>query len=175
MIGQALLFFVDIQFLDIVDQLLFQAIAVIVHTGQFCQTFFQALSDFLYAALFEGFDFFHQCFDARQILFKLFCQGFTFLRSELHQFLCSHFHQGKHFLPFLFAQLFHCYGLHHVGHTHQHTPHVSTIHSDTMCLAHVLHLSQVIAHHIGIDRSCRRGSILFYPKGKVHLAALQLL
>ena len=57
MVGKSLFFFADVEFLNIVDELLFQAVFVVVHAFQFFQTLRQALADFFNARFLKRFDF----------------------------------------------------------------------------------------------------------------------
>ena len=57
MVGKSLFFFADVEFLNIVNELLFQAVFVVVNAFQFFQTLCQALADLFNARFLKRFDF----------------------------------------------------------------------------------------------------------------------
>ena len=60
MVAEALLLLADVEFLDVVDEFLLEAILVVFHLGNLLQTVDDALADFLHARLLVGFNLLQQ-------------------------------------------------------------------------------------------------------------------
>ena len=142
MVGEALLFLVDIEFLDVVYHLLLEAVVAIVD--------FQAVEpvDNLLAYLVGAlrlilFNLFEQGGDVMDFLFKLLLHGLALLTAESGEAMEGIANSLAHGLPLLIGGLGLCgLGLHHSRHAAQHAPPVLRL-ADTQFLARTLYLAHV--------------------------------
>ena len=115
-VGEALLFLVDVQLFDVVDKLLFEAVLVIIHADGLFECGGNLFADFGHTFRFIRFDFLHQCLDVVQLFVELLFKGGTFLDAEI-----GDLHDGlvdglAHDSPFLFAQFLDVYLGQHIRH-----------------------------------------------------------
>ena len=111
MVGEALFFFVDIKLLNIEDEFLFQSVLVVVNALEFCQPFLEPFPNFLYTALFEGFDACEQTLNGINVLVEFYGKGFAFLSAEIHKSLDSPVYGIFDHFPLFVAEFFHGIGL----------------------------------------------------------------
>ena len=122
MVGEPLLFFVDIEFLNIEDELLFQTVLVVVDAFEFCQPFLETFPNFLHTALLERFDACKQVFDGIDVLVEFHGKGFAFLSAEIHQRFDSLVYGIFGHFPLFIAEFFHCIGLCEFGQSYKYLP-----------------------------------------------------
>ena len=72
MIGKALLLLVDVEFLNIEDEFLFEAVLIVVHSKAFLQAIKDTFAYFLRTFLFVGSNAMKQGFDIIKFLLELF-------------------------------------------------------------------------------------------------------
>ena len=135
MVGQSLFLFVDIKFLNVEDEFLFQSPFVVVHALEFGQSVGQALANALYASLFEGLDGVHEFFDAVQVLGKLLGKSLTLLTAEVNEVGNGLADGLANRLPVFFAHFFDSTGTQRVGQTNEDAPQPFTIEGNTLGLA----------------------------------------
>ena len=184
MVCQALLLLTDIEFLDVVDQLLLQTILVVVHPRNLLQTLHDALLDLLHATLLVGLDLCQQHGDIIDLLGKLLLKGCTFLCTEIHQILQGLAHGVLHRRPLFVGQLLCIRLCQHVRHTEQSVEPVIW-YGDARLLRDTPDLLIIILHECRIDGGRVDSHILLYPDAHVdfssdkgfgyHLAHLHLL
>ena len=174
MIGQALLFLADIKFLNIVDQLLLQAVLIIVHTWNLQQTVDDTRPDFLHAALLVWLNRGQQRSDIVNLLRKLLLQGSTFLGTEIHQILQCLLHCFTGSLPLFLLKLLHIRLSQYIGHTEQCIEPVLR-QGNTRLLRDGLYLIVIVLHEGRIDRCGIHHGILLHPYAHIHLTANESL
>ena len=106
-VGQTLFLFVDIQFLDIINHFLLQAVLVVFHIGNRFQGFHQTLADAFGAALLVWFDAFQQIAYVLYFLGEFLLQCGTFLFAEVHELADGFLDGSPYGCPFLLVQFFH--------------------------------------------------------------------
>ena len=161
-IGEALLFLVDVQFLDIVDKLLFQTVLVVIHTDGLFEGSGNLFADFGHTFHFVRFDFLHQCLDVVQFFVELLFEGSSFLDAEVGDlgdgFIDGLAHDG----PFLFTQFLDVHLGQHIRHPQQGGKQVRW-HRDVRSGGDALELFVVVVHQCGVDGSRHFGGFLFHP------------
>ena len=152
---------------------MFEAILVIVHTGELCETFLEACTDFLHTALLERFDTVEKLFYVVDVESELFRQCFAFLESECLQGFDGPLHGVGYDVPFFVRKLFGGSGLREFGQTRQDAPQICPDRSSEsvdLC-AHRLNLLHIVGNGGGID--CGTGTLacFFAPNSEIHLTA----
>ena len=100
MVDKAMLFLVDVQFLDIIDHLLFEAVLVVID-GQFFQPVEQILTDAVGAVFLIGLDLRKQGADVGDFLGEDTIERLTFLDTEIHQSVDGLLYDLDHSIKFL--------------------------------------------------------------------------
>ena len=173
MVGQALFLFADVQFLNIVNQLLLQTVLVIFRLRNLLQSVHDAAADFLHTALFVRFNAGQQLLDVVNLLGKFLLQCRPFLSTEVHQVLygltdslaCNNPLFVIQYLDLAFGQ--------HVGHTDQRLHPVNTL--QLILLGKNLQLVQIVLHQGRVDGRGQRRLIFLNPDREVHLTSQQFL
>ena len=114
-VGQTLFLFVDIQFLDIINHFLLQAVLVVFHIGNRFQGFHQTLADALGGGLLVWFGaaFLVLLYAFPQLAYVLYVRGEfllqcgTFLFAEVHELADGFLDGSPYGCPFLLVQFFH--------------------------------------------------------------------
>ena len=169
MVCQALFLLTDIEFLDVVDQLLLQTVLIVVHSRNLLQTLHDALFDFLHATLLVGLDLSQQHGDIVDLLRELLLKGCSLLCTEVHEVLQSLTDGTFNCLPLFVVQLLCIRLCQYVGHTEQGVEPVLG-HRDACLLRDALDLLVVVLHESGIDGGRVNGHILLYPDAHVHFS-----
>ena len=118
-IAQTLLLFVDIQFFDIIDQLLFQTVFVVIGVEGLFQCLCNAFTDFRHTLFLERFDGFQQVFDVVDFFCEFLFQGQTFLLAEVGQVLQGLLYGLAYRTPFFFGQFLDVDFRQYIGHAEQ--------------------------------------------------------
>ena len=161
-VGEALLFLVDVQLLDVVYQFLFQTVLVIIHADGLFECSGNFFTDFGHTFHFVRFDILHQCFDVVQLFVEFLFKGGSFLDAEVGD-LVNGFVDGLAYDgPFLVAQFLDVDFGQYVRHAKQGGKEVGR-HRNVRSGSNILELFVVIAHQRSIDRSCHFGSFLLNP------------
>ena len=169
MVRQTLLLLADVQLLDIVDELLFQAVLVVLSARNLLQAIDDALTDLLHTRLLVGFYRCQQLFDVINLLAKLLLQSGTLLCTEVHQMLHSLLYTTLHDLPLLVTEQLYLRLCQHVGHAHQQRHPVGVRH--LVFLGKACQLLIVVLHQCLVDLRSIDSSILFYPDVKLYLTS----
>ena len=172
-IGKTLLFFVDIEFLDVIDKFLFQAVLVIIHT----QCLFKRIGDTVlylaYPFLLVGSHRFEQPCYILYLLTEFLFERCALLLAEVYQMIDSLFHCRMHHCPFLIAQLLSLILRHYIRHTEQRGKPVGRF-GNTGSRRNFLNPFVISLHQFLIDRSGQLFRIfLLNPKAEIDLAPFQ--
>ena len=174
MVGQALLLLADVEFFDIVDQLLLQTVLVVFHVRNLFQSSLDTGLDLLYTSLFIGLDVSQQLSNIVNLLRKLLLKGGTLLFAEVHETFQGIRHSPLHDGPLLVLEYLHIRLRQHIGHTGQGVQPVLRL-RDTHFLGHILQLVIVVFHEGGIHRGRVHRALFLYPHTHVHFSADQSL
>ena len=174
MVGQSLLFFADVQFLNVVNKLLLQTILVVVGLGNGIEPIDDAGTYFFHAALLERLQFGEQTADVIYFLSKLALQGLAFLLAEAHQLVDGLNNRLAGQGPLFVGEHFGFGFRHHVGQTHDDGQRV--LWCGNMSLGgYGAHLLVIVLHQCAINGQRVGAGVFFHPDGKIHLAADKFL
>ena len=116
-VGEALLFLVDVQLFDVVDQFLLQAVLVVVHADGLFEGSRNLFADFGYTFHFVRLDILHQCFDVVQFFVEFLFEGSTFLNAEVGNLSDGLVNRLTDYTPFFFGQFLDVYFSQYIWHT----------------------------------------------------------
>ena len=170
MVRQPLLLLADVELLDIVDQLLLQTVAVVIHTRYLLQTFYDALTDLLHTPRLVRLDLCQQLLDVVNLLLELLLEGGTLLDTEVHEVLQRFSHSLAHHLPLCLVEHLRLRLRQHVGHPEKRVEAVLR-HGDARLLRDALDLLVVVLHESRIDGCGVYGHVLLYPHTHVNLSS----
>ena len=174
MVRQTLFFFADVKFLDVVDEFLFESVFVVVHSGEFLESFLESFADFLDACLFKGHDFFLERGDGIQFLGEFFRECFSFLLSEVNEMVQCFVNGGADFAPF-FVFEFLLSALHRaLRQADEHFPRVGR-HGDSRLRGNLLHLLEIGLGGCGVQHGRGGRFVFFQPETEIHFSALKCL
>ena len=173
MVRQTLFFLVDVEFFDVVNQFLFQAILVVIDPRNRVQALDDALADFLDAKLLVRFDLSQQLLDIVDFLGEFPLQSRAFLPTESDECVECLPDSRRHHFPLVVAKHFSLGSRCHVGHPHQRLKPVLRL-WNTEFLGHLLHLPKVIFRQRSVDL-CRVAADFLRPNRKLHFSAFQRL
>ena len=167
-VSQTLFLLTDVQFLNIIDEFLFQTVLVVLRLRNLLQPVNNTGADFLDTALLIRFDGRQELFDVVNLLTEFLLQCSTFLRTEVNQMLQGFFDTSTNSIPLLVSQNLDFRLGQHIGHTGQCLHPIHTL-SNTMTISEALQLLIVVLHQGHIQRSSFGSCIFLNPHSHFHL------
>ena len=158
MVGETNFFLGDIQFLQVINHLLFETILVDSLFGfvcQFVQIVQQMLADMLNAPFFIGLHFFEQRFDGAQFFFKHSLKGLAFLLAESAHSRQSTRDSVFQEIPFFVGKLFICSGnTHHIRKAQEAGKHFcrDVFYRKSQLRSMAFVVFHIIVHRLPVDR-----------------------
>ena len=107
MVGESLFLLVDVEFLDVEDELLLEAVLVVLHAEALLQAVEYAFAYLLGALHLVGFDGCEQCGNVVELFAELLLQRGALLSAEVHELLHGFLHYASCHGPFLIGELLH--------------------------------------------------------------------
>ena len=170
MVGEALLLLADVQFLDVIDKLLLQAVLVVLHVGDGFESFHDACADFLHSRLLVRLDALQQVLYVVHLLAELLLKGSAFLRTEVYEMRDGVVHSTAHHVPFLVCKRLSLSLCGYVRHAEKRLKPVLRF-GYAVLFGDGTKLCVVVVDECGVHGRSVCVRILFHPDGEVHLSA----
>ena len=172
-VGEALLLFVDVELLDVVDELLLEAVAVVVGAEGLLEVVEDAGTDVLDALFFVGLDGVEEGFDVIDFLAELLLESGALLAAELDEAVDGLARGGEGDVPLLVGEFGGGRACQHVGQAHEHGREGDGREGEAVGLLQLAELFVVGFQQLAVDGRGGSRGVFFNPQVELHLAALE--